>query len=362
MSSNIGKYISLQIFGESHGKAIGAVIDGLPAGIELDFDKIAEQMARRAPGKDKTATPRKEDDIPEILSGMKDSVTTGAPLCAVIYNTNTRSSDYSEFEAMPRPSHADYPASIHFDGNNDLSGSGHFSGRLTAPMTFAGAVCRQILEKHGITVGGHVYSIGGVGDTAFDPVNVDAEQLNGLNTLAFPTVDKAAEDKMREKIEAARMDCNSIGGTVEIAVLGLPAGCGDIMFGSIEGRISEALFGVPAVKGIEFGAGFSFDKMLGSEANDRYVNKDGKIATVNNNNGGILGGLSNGMPIIFRAVLKPTPSISKAQETLNLNTMETETLSIKGRHDPCVVVRGLAAIENLVCFVICDILKGNGII
>ena len=362
MSSNIGRYIKMQIFGESHGKAIGVVIDGIPHGIKLDMDAIAVQMARRAPGNDKTSTPRKEADIPEIISGVLNGVTTGAPLCAMIVNSNTRSGDYSNLVDTPRPSHADYPANIRFNGYNDLSGSGHFSGRLTAPMVFAGAVCRQILKEKGITVGGHIYSIGEVKDTPFDMVYVDENMLNGLNCRAFSVIDEKSEKEMRDVIEKARRDCDSIGGVCEVAVTGIDAGNGDVMFGSVESRISEALFGVPAVKGIEFGAGFGFDKMLGSEANDRYVNKDGKIATVSNNNGGILGGLSNGMPVIFRAVLKPTPSISKPQETLNLTTMEAETLSIKGRHDPCVVVRGLAAIENLVCFVICDILKGNGII
>ncbi len=360
MSSNLGKYIKLQIFGESHGAAIGAVIDGLPHGEKIDFDKIGVQMARRAPGSDKAATPRKEADIPEILSGMTDGVTTGAPLCAIIRNTNTRSSDYSEFRSVPRPSHADYPASVRFDGNNDLSGSGHFSGRLTAPMTFAGAICRQILEKRGITVGGHIYSVGGVKDTPFDPINVNADLLNSLNIRPFSAIDAKSEEKMRESIESARLDGDSVGGTVEIAICGLPVGCGDMMFGSVESRISEALFGVPAVKGIEFGAGFRLDTMLGSEANDRYAEENGKMVTLSNNNGGLLGGLTNGMPLIFRAVLKPTPSIAKGQQTLNTKTMSEETLFVKGRHDPCVVVRALSAIENLVCFVLCDILKGNG--
>lgn len=360
MSSNIGKYINMQIFGESHGKAIGVVLDGLPHGEKIDLDEIAVQMARRAPGNDKSSTLRKEADLPEILSGTLDGVTTGAPLCAVIQNSNTRSGDYANLVNTPRPSHADYPASIRFGGHNDLSGSGHFSGRLTAPMTFAGALCRQILERRGITVGGHIYSIGGVLDTPFDPVNVCPEQLNSLNKRSFSVISPEAEKQMRDKIEEARKSLDSVGGTVEIAVCGIDAGCGDVMFGSVESRISEALFGVPAVKGVEFGAGFAFSQMRGSDANDRYALSGGKITTQSNNNGGLLGGLTNGMPLIFRAVLKPTPSIAKEQETLNIKTMEAENLIIKGRHDPCVVGRALPAIENLVCFVLCDILKGNG--
>ncbi|MBQ5902361.1 MAG: chorismate synthase [Clostridia bacterium] len=360
MSSNIGRYIKMQIFGESHGKAIGVVIDGIPHGIKLDMDAIAVQMARRAPGNDKTSTPRKEADIPEIISGVLNGVTTGAPLCAMIVNSNTRSRDYSNLVDTPRPSHADYPANIRFNGYNDLSGSGHFSGRLTAPMVFAGAVCRQILKEKGITVGGHIYSIGEVKDTPFDMVNVDENMLEGLNCRAFSVIDEKSEKEMRDVIEKARMDRDSVGGVCEVAVTGIDAGNGDVMFGSVESRISEALFGVPAVKGVEFGAGFDISKMRGSEVNDCYCIKDGKIATKSNNNGGILGGLTNGMPIIVRAALKPTPSISKEQKTLNTKTLSDDTLIINGRHDPCVVGRALPVIESMVCFILCDILKGNG--
>ncbi len=360
MSSKIGKYINMQIFGESHGNAIGVVLDGLPHGEEIDMDSVAVQMARRAPGNDKTSTPRKEADLPEILSGVLDCKTTGSPLAAIIRNTNTRSSDYSNLIDIPRPSHADYPASVRFDGCNDISGSGHFSGRLTAPMTFAGAVCRQILARRGITVGGHIYSVGSAMDIPFDPTNVDAELLNSLNTRTFSVISPDAETKMRDEIESARLSRDSIGGIVEIAVTGLPVGCGDVMFASVESRISEALFGVPAVKGIEFGAGFALGNMRGSEANDRYINSDGKIATKTNNNGGLLGGLTTGMPLILRAVLKPTPSISAEQETLNIKTMKKDTLVINGRHDPCIIGRALPAIESVICVVLCDILKGNG--
>ncbi len=360
MSSNIGKHIKMQIFGESHGKAIGVVLDGIPHGIKLDMDAIALQMARRAPGADKTSTPRKEADIPEIISGVLDSVTTGAPLCAMILNSNTRSGDYSNLVDTPRPSHADYPASVRFEGCNDLSGSGHFSGRLTAPMVFAGAVCRQILKAKGITVGGHIYSVGEVKDNPFDMADIDENTLDGLSKRRFAVINSDSEAKMRDTIEDARMNCDSVGGVIEVAAIGIDAGVGEVMFGSVESRISEALFGVPAVKGVEFGAGFGIAEMRGSKANDCYEIKDGKIVTKTNNNGGILGGLTNGMPIVVRAALKPTPSISAAQKTLNTKTMSEDTLVIHGRHDPCVVGRALPVIEGMICFVLCDILKGNG--
>ena len=360
MSSNIGKYIKMQIFGESHGPAIGVVLDGLPHGEIIDMDAIAVQMKRRAPGGDATSTPRREADAPEILSGMLNGKTTGAPLCAIIRNTNTRSGDYAELRDTPRPSHADFPASIRFNGCNDLSGSGHFSGRLTAPITFAGAVCRQILERRGITVGGHIYSVGGVYDRPFDAVNVREDQLHALSQRSFSVISADAEQKMRDVIEDARTHGDSVGGSVEIAVTGMPAGCGDMMFGSVESRISEALFGVPAVKGIEFGAGFGLAAMRGSEANDRYSADGEKIVTLTNNNGGLLGGLTNGMPLIIRAALKPTPSISAQQQTLNVRTMKSEPLTISGRHDPCIVGRALPAVENVICYVLCDIVRGNG--
>ncbi len=360
MSSNIGKHIKMQIFGESHGKAIGVVLDGIPHGIKLDMDAIALQMARRAPGADKTSTPRKEADIPEIISGVLDSVTTGAPLCAMILNSNTRSGDYSNLVDTPRPSHADYPASVRFEGCNDLSGSGHFSGRLTAPMVFAGAVCRQILKTKGITVGGHIYSVGEVKDSPFDMADIDENTLDGLSKRRFAVINSDSEAKMRDTIEDARMNCDSVGGVIEVAAVGIDAGVGEVMFGSVESRISEALFGVPAVKGVEFGAGFGIAEMRGSKTNDCYEIKDGKIVTKTNNNGGILGGLTNGMPIVVRAALKPTPSISAAQKTLNTKTMSEDTLVIHGRHDPCVVGRALPVIEGMICFVLCDILKGNG--
>ncbi len=360
MSSIMGKLIRVCVFGESHGEAIGAVIDGLPAGEEIDEAQIAEQLERRAPGRDKSATPRSESDTPIILSGMLDGKTTGMPLAMQIKNSDTRSSDYSYLKATPRPSHADYPASVKYGESFDIRGSGHFSGRLTAPIVFAGSVCRQILARRGVTVGGHIYSVGSAYDTPFDAVNVTAEQLNSLNKRSFAVISSGAEIKIREEIEKARIDADSVGGVIEIAVCGLPAGIGEPMMGGVESALSAAVFGIPAVKGIEFGAGFKIAEMRGSEANDAYIMRDGKIRTKTNNNGGILGGITTSMPIIMRVAIKPTPSIGKAQSTLSVETGETAELIIKGRHDPCIVPRAVSAVEAAVCITLLDLMKESG--
>lgn len=362
MSSGIGNLISISVFGESHGTAIGVVVDGLPAGEAVDLDAVRVQMQRRAPGNDATSTPRKEADEPEILSGLLDGFTTGMPLTAAIRNLNTRSGDYGYFKDTPRPSHVDYNANIKYGGHFDLRGSGHFSGRLTAPIVFAGAVCRQILARRGIEVGGHIASIGGVYDLPFDKVKVKADTLKSLNTSSFAVLDDNAEVKMRETVESARKAADSIGGEVEIAVTGLPVGVGEPMFRGVESVLSSLVFGIPAVKGISFGTGFELAKMRGSEANDRYVMQDGQVRTVTNNNGGIIGGITNGMPLILRAAIKPTPSIAAEQMTLNLKTGKEEPLAIRGRHDPCIVARALPAIEAAVCIGLCDLMKEGGLL
>lgn len=356
MSSNFGNNIKLSIFGESHGEAIGCVIDSLPSGIKLDMDKIYFDMARRAPGKDKTATPRLEKDIPHILSGVLDGVTTGAPLAMIIENTNTKSGDYSNLMSVPRPSHSDYPAYVKYGGNNDIRGGGHFSGRLTAPLVFAGAVAKQILAKKGITVGAHILSIAGVYDNSFDKAKIEAKELLAVSSKAFAVIDESVEDKMRAKVETARLDGDSVGGIIECAAVGLPVGIGANIFSTVEGHISSALFGVPAVKGVEFGAGFELANMTGYEANDFYSIKGGKIFVEKNNNGGIIGGMTDGAPIVVKAVIKPTPSIAKAQKSVNLQTMEEEELSIHGRHDPCIVPRAVPVIESAVAFALLDLL------
>lgn len=356
MSSTLGDKIKISVFGESHGNGIGVVVDGLPAGIKIDLDKVLAQMARRAPGKDKTATPRKESDLPKILSGMLDDTLTGAPLCAVIENTNTRSGDYGNLLSCPRPGHSDYTAFVKYSGANDIRGGGHFSGRLTAPIVFAGAICRQILEQKGIKIAAHISSIGKVCDKNFNPVNIENDLIDRLNLSSFALIDQSAESKMREVVESARMSLDSVGGTIECAVTGIDAGFGDPMFDGVEGVIAKAVFGVPAIKGIEFGKGFELSQMRGSESNDPFEYKDGKVVTSTNNCGGILGGITNGMPIIFKAAVKPTPSISQKQQTVDLQTKQNAELEIKGRHDPCIVPRAVPVIEAVTAIAIINLM------
>ncbi len=347
MSSTWGNKIKISVFGGSHTEAIGVNIEGLPAGEKIDMDEILVQMKRRAPGQDKTATARKEADEPHVLSGLLDGVLTGAPLCAVIYNTNQRSKDYSNLKIRPRPGHSDYTAYLRYNASNDIRGGGHFSGRLTAPIVFAGALIRQLLEKKGIVIGAHAASIGGAKDVQFSLTNVNAEQLNSLNREYFSVISSDAKEKMYAAVESARIKVDSVGGIIECAAVGVPAGLGDPMFGGVENLISSSVFGVPAVKGIEFGAGFSVAEMLGSENNDEfYYDENGIIKTRTNNCGGILGGITNGMPIVFRCAVKPTPSIGLEQNTVNLETHKNDKLIITGRHDPCIVPRAIPVIES----------------
>jgi chorismate synthase len=357
--STYGERIKLTVFGESHGEAIGAVLSGVPAGYKIDMDKVLVQMARRAPGKDKTATPRLEKDFPEVKSGILNGVTTGAPIACVIENTNTKSKDYSNLLDTPRPSHSDYTAYVKYGGNNDIRGGGHFSGRLTAPIVFAGAVLRQILEEKGIKIAAHISSVADVNDKPFNPVEIDDELISELNNSAFPLVDKSKEKDIREVVENARMNLDSVGGTIECAVVGMPEGIGGPLFEGIEGAISKAIFGIPAVKGIEFGSGFNGTLKRGSENNDAFEYKNGKVVTKTNNCGGILGGISNGMLIIFRTAVKPTPSISKEQESVNLKTGENTTLTVNGRHDPCIVPRAVPVVEAVAAIAVSDLLLVN---
>ena len=347
MSSTWGEMVRISIFGESHGIAIGVVIDGLPAGEPIDMDAVLAQMKRRAPGQDKSATPRKESDFPKVMSGLLNHTTTGAPLCAVIENTNTRSQDYGNLLDVPRPGHSDYPAYLHYHGFNDIRGGGHFSGRLTAPLVFAGAICRQILERRGIRSGGHVASVAQIQDTLFDPVDIPAELLETLSTTYFPVIDAGKKEAMAALIEDARMSQDSVGGIVECAVTGLPAGIGGPLFGGIEPVLSSILFGIPAVKGVEFGDGFGSCALRGSQNNDPfYFDADGKVKTSTNHAGGILGGITTGMPMVFRVGVKPTASISQNQQSVNLQTGENQILSVHGRHDPCIVPRAVPVVES----------------
>lgn len=357
MKSSVGNKIRISVFGESHGPAIGCTLEGLPSGVKIDFDALMTQMSRRAPGRDKTATTRKEADIPEFVSGVTDGVTTGAPITIIIKNNDTKSNNYDNIRDNPRPSHADYAAHIKYGGANDIRGGGHFSARLTAPIVAAGAVCRQILKDEGITVGGHILSIGGVEDKGFDPVNVTDTELEALSSKLFALNSPEKEEPMREAVESARLDCDSVGGSVELAAVGLPVGLGSHMFLGVENVVSNILYGVPAVKGVSFGAGFDYADMKGSEANDQmYFDENGAVKCYTNNCGGITGGMTNGMPLIVKVALKPTPSIAKEQKTVNLKTGENCLLKIEGRHDPCIVPRALPVLEAALSIALLDLL------
>jgi len=357
MSFTIGNRFKLTIFGQSHTPAIGGVIDGLPAGEALNLNEAQAFLGRRGPGKSPLATARKEADIPQIFSGLIDGKTCGAPLAFVIPNADIRSGDYSKFLDQPRPSHADFPALMKYGDAHDIRGGGLFSARLTATLCFAGAIALQILAKRGVTVAAHITQIAGIDDDKFDMVSLDADMLKALSLRDFPVLNPSKGKAMQEAILAAKSDGDSIGGVIECAVLGLPAGLGQPIFDGLEGIISRMVFAIPAVKGIEFGAGFAIAGMRGSEANDPYTASNGdSLCTASNNNGGILGGLSTGMPLIFRAAFKPTPSIAKAQETWNNVTKQVEALKIPGRHDPCVVPRAVPCVEAAAAIAVLDLI------
>lgn len=356
MSGMWGNNIRISIFGESHGNAIGINIDGLPSGIEIDMDKVMIEMERRAPGKSPLSTPRKEGDIPEILSGYFEGKTTGTPLCAIIRNSNTKSKDYSKLKDVMRPGHADYTGNVRYDGFNDYRGGGHFSGRITAPLVFAGAVCKQILEKKGIVIAAHVNSIGKVKDTGFLESNINEELINTFKGKELPLINQELEEAMRQEILQARNNMDSVGGTIECAVIGVKPGVGNPFFDSVESTLAHLMFSVPAVKGIEFGKGFEMSKMIGSEANDEFYLQGDEIKTKTNNNGGILGGITSGMPVVFNVAIKPTASIFKEQNTVDISKMEETKLSIEGRHDPCIVQRALPVIEAVTAIGILDLI------
>lgn len=357
MSSSFGEQVKIMIFGQSHSEAIGVVIDGLPVGEEIDLERVQQFMERRAPGRNAYSTPRKEGDIPHVVSGLFEGKTCGAPICAVIENTNTRSKDYDKLKDLPRPAHADFTAWVKYKGANDHRGGGHFSGRLTAPLCFAGAVCMQILERKGIRIGGHILAIQGVKDIPFDPVEIDEETLKAVTAKAFPVQDDTAGEAMQNAIAAARAKADSVGGIIECAVTGLPVGVGEPMFDGLESRLAAAVFAIPAVKGVEFGKGFGVAELLGSENNDAFIYEaDGTVKTKTNNHGGSLGGISSGMPLLLRAAFKPTPSIGQAQDTISISKGENETLSIVGRHDPCIVPRAVPCVEAAVAVALLDLI------
>lgn len=357
MSSNFGEKVKITIFGQSHSEAIGVVIDGLPVGEEIDMEQVQQFMERRAPGRNAYSTPRKEGDVPRVVSGLFEGKTCGAPICAIIENTNTRSKDYDKLKDLPRPGHADFTAWVKYDGYNDHRGGGHFSGRLTAPLCFAGAVCKQILERKGIHVGAHILSIKGVKDTPFDAVHIAAEALQAVTAKAFPVQEDAAGEAMQAAIAAAKKKGDSVGGIIECAVTGLPVGVGEPMFDGLESRLAAAVFAIPAVKGVEFGAGFGVADLFGSENNDDFIYlADGTVETKTNNHGGSLGGISSGMPLVFRAAFKPTPSISREQDTISISKRENDKLAVVGRHDPCIVPRAVPCVEAAAAVAILDLL------
>lgn len=348
-----GDRLKISIFGQSHTPAIGVTIDGLPAGFPVDLDVLAAFLQRRAPGQSLT-TPRKEADVPEFLCGLHNGKTCGAPLTVIIRNTNTRSADYAEFARKPRPGHADFTASVKYGGAQDPAGGGHFSGRLTAPMCIAGGICLQMLRGAGVRISAHLQQIGAAKDRPFDPMGEPDAVLDALQS-GFPTLDPDAAAAMQAQIRAAAAAQDSVGGVVECIAQGVPAGWGDPMFDGIENRIARVVFAIPAVKGLEFGLGFAAAAAFGSTVNDPFCcATDGSIRTRTNAHGGCLGGISSGMPVVFRAAFKPTPSIARPQQTVDLVEKTDTMLEIRGRHDPCVAVRAVPVVEAAAAIALAD--------
>lgn len=348
MSSSFGTILKVSVFGQSHSEAIGAVVDGLPSGEAIDMERVRAFLKRRAPGNAVYATKRREPDEPRVLSGLVNGRTCGAPLTALIENVNARPDDYDALKNTPRPGHADYTARVKYGDSADLSGGGHFSGRLTAPVCFAGAVAMQILEKRGVTVRARIREIAGIQD-AFEGGS------EGVGEKEFPVIDDLAGVRMREAIERARLDGDSVGGVIECVVDGLPAGLGEPMADGVESVLAKLMFAIPAVRGVEFGAGFAAARMRGSAHNDPFLVEDGRIRTATNHHAGVLGGITTGMPVVFRVAFKPTASIAKPQRTVNLAEMREESLQVGGRHDPCVVPRAVPVVESMAALGILDL-------
>ena len=356
MSFSFGEKLRVTLFGQSHAAAIGVVVEGLPPGETVDLEEVKLFMARRAPGKNAFETKRKEADIPKVLSGLIDGKTCGSPIAAIIENLDTRSEDYRQTMTMPRPSHADYSAHLKYGDWHDNRGGGHFSGRMTAPLCFAGAIALQILRRKGVDIGAHIASIGSIQGKRFDPVKVDGALLARLRESAFPVVDESSAGAMKEEILRASGQMDSVGGVIECCALGVPGGIGGPLFGGIESRMSLVLFGIPAVKGVEFGAGFQAAAMKGSAHNDPFYYDNDRVKTSTNNHGGILGGISTGMPLTVRAAFKPTPSIGIPQQTVDLKNRRDATIAIQGRHDPCIVPRAVPCVEAAVAAVLLDMM------
>lgn len=363
MGSSFGANVRVQIFGQSHSEAIGCVVDGLPAGFCVDQEKLATFMARRAPGGKAWSTTRKEADAVRFLSGLNErGETCGAPLSCLIENTNTRSSDYDELRRLPRPGHADYTAQVRWDGAQDVAGGGHFSGRLTAPLCAAGGIALQMLGARGVRIGAHLLSVAGAVDERFCADATDDEssarlaaQLDALQDgRVFPTISPCAGKEMQRAIEEARNDADSVGGVIECVATGVPAGFGSPLYDGIESAIARIVFGIPAIKGLEFGAGFSVASMRGSQNNDPYVTDGDAIRPRTNHAGGNLGGITTGAPIVFRVAIKPTPSIGKEQVTVDLSTYGQGKLAVRGRHDPCIAPRAVPVLEAACALAVLD--------
>ncbi len=353
MSNILGKNITVTLFGESHGAYVGACLDGFPSGIKIDFDYLEKQMnKRKAIGK--ISTPRNEEDKVEFISGIKAGISEGSPITLLIKNNNVRKKDYEKLENIPRPSHADYVAHIKYGGYEDKSGGGHFSGRLTAPLVACGALAMQLLKEKGIKIGTHLKKVHGIEDRDFVDIEKDIDKVNEID-IAILEEDK--KDKILKEIEIAKDNGDSVGGILETAIIGLEVGIGEPFFDTLEGLLAKAIFSIPSVKGIEFGGGFEMCDKYGSEVNDEFIIVDNKVKTKSNNSGGIQGGISNGMPIIIKTAIKPTPSISKIQNSVNLDKMEECELQIAGRHDPCIVHRARVVIDSIIALVLLDLLK-----
>ncbi len=354
MANSFGKIFTISLFGESHSEAIGVVIDGVPSGVKLDMDEILFEMGRRAPGKNAFSTPRSEADFPEIVSGVFNGMTTGTPICGVIKNTNTRSQDYHP--EILRPAHADYSGKLRYNGFSDFRGGGHFSGRLTAPIVFAGAIAKQIIRRENIEIFAHIKNIGRAVDDAVNLVNPDVCALRELKKETLPFINNDSKKCAEEEILAAKSQADSIGGSIETIVTGIPGGVGNPFFESVESRLSAMMFSIPAVKAVEFGIGAQFAQKCGSEANDSFVIENGEIKTKTNNNGGINGGITNGMPVVFTVTVKPTPSIGKEQETVDIEAGKNIKTTIGGRHDPCIVQRAVPVIEAATAITVLDMI------
>jgi chorismate synthase len=359
MSSIYGNNLKVSIFGQSHSPAIGVCIDGLPAGFKIDLTELGAFLKRRAPGQNAHSTTRKETDEPEFLSGLVDGVTCGAPLTAVIRNSDTRSGDYDSLKDIPRPSHADFTAYVKYGNARDFRGGGEFSGRLTAPLCIAGGICLQLLRQEGISIAAHIVQIGNVSAKPFDPVNVSENEMRYLQKAEFPVLDAETGKQMLAEIEAAKKDGDSVGGIIECCAIGVPAGIGEPIFDGIENRLAAILFGIPAVKGVEFGNGFAAAALRGSENNDAFYMKGDCVQTRTNRHGGILGGITSGMPLLFRAAFKPTPSIAKEQDSVSLSRHENVKLTVTGRHDPCIVPRAVPCVEAAAAIALYDIMKNK---